>query len=119
MTDFLFTLFDDKRMLAMIFAAIAAGATVITLAMPLFGGDGLEKRLAAGARRRQGDPAGLAETVHADRGRQVQAVGLARRRKGPHHAGAGRIPRPWSVYRVLVLPPGGAGFDACRLFHLC
>jgi tight adherence protein C len=53
MIDFLFTLFDDKRMLAMIFAAIAAGATVITLAMPLFGGDGLEKRMAAVAAERE------------------------------------------------------------------
>jgi len=40
-------------MLAMIFAAIAAGATVITLAMPLFGGDGLEKRMAAVAAERE------------------------------------------------------------------
>ena len=53
MIDFLFALFDDKRMLAMIFAAVAAGATVITLAMPLLGGDGLEKRMAAVAAERE------------------------------------------------------------------
>ena len=33
--------------MAMIFAAIAAGTTVITLAMPLLSGDALEKRMAA------------------------------------------------------------------------
>src|SRR5580692_1961602 len=53
MLDFLFALFDDKRLMAMIFAAIAAGATVITLAMPLLGGDALEKRMAAVATERE------------------------------------------------------------------
>jgi tight adherence protein C len=53
MLDFLFTLFDDKRLMAMIFAAVAACATVITLAMPLLGGDGLEKRMAAVAAERE------------------------------------------------------------------
>jgi tight adherence protein C len=53
MLDFLFALFDDKRILAMIFAAIAAGATVITLAMPLLGGDALEKRMASVAAERE------------------------------------------------------------------
>ena len=53
MIDFLFDLFDDKRSLAMICAAIAAGATVITLAMPLLGGDALEKRMAGVAAERE------------------------------------------------------------------
>jgi tight adherence protein C len=53
MLDFLFALFEDKRLLAMICAAIAAGATVITLAMPLFGGDGLQKRMAGVAAERE------------------------------------------------------------------
>jgi tight adherence protein C len=53
MIDLLFALFDDKRLLAMICAAIAAGATVVTLAMPLLGGDGLEKRIAAVAAERE------------------------------------------------------------------
>src|SRR5260370_16618396 len=53
MLDFLFAIFDDKRILAMICAAIAAGATVITLAMPLLGGDALEKRMAAVAAERE------------------------------------------------------------------
>ena len=53
MLDFLFAVFEDKRLMAMIFAAIAAGATVITLAMPLLGGDALEKRMAAVATERE------------------------------------------------------------------
>jgi len=53
MIDFLFAIFEDKRILAMICAAIAAGATVITLAMPLLGGNELEKRMAAVAAERE------------------------------------------------------------------
>src|SRR5580700_977758 len=53
MIEFLFAIFDDKRIIAMIFAAIAAGATVITLAMPLLVGDELEKRMAAVAAERE------------------------------------------------------------------
>jgi tight adherence protein C len=53
MIDLLFALFDDKRLLAMICAAIAAGATVVTLAMPLLGGDVLDKRIAAVAAERE------------------------------------------------------------------
>jgi tight adherence protein C len=53
MIEFLFAIFDDKRIIAMICAAIAAGATVITLAMPLLGGDELDKRMAAVAAERE------------------------------------------------------------------
>lgn len=53
MLEFLFAIFDDKRILAMIFAAIAAGATVISLALPLLGGDELEKRMAGVAAERE------------------------------------------------------------------
>ena len=53
MIELLFALFDDKRILAMICAAIAAGATVITLAMPLLGGNDLDKRMAAVAAERE------------------------------------------------------------------
>ena len=53
MIDLLFALFDDKRLLAMICAAVAAGATVVTLAMPLLGSDVLEKRIAAVAAERE------------------------------------------------------------------
>jgi len=53
MLDFLYAVFENKRLMAMIFAAVAAGATVITLAMPLLGGDALEKRMAAVASERE------------------------------------------------------------------
>ena len=53
MIEFLFAIFEDKRILAMICAAIAAGATVITLAMPLLGGNELAKRMAAVAVERE------------------------------------------------------------------
>jgi tight adherence protein C len=53
MLDFLLAIFENKRLMAMILAAIAAGATVITLAMPLLGGDELEKRMAAVASERE------------------------------------------------------------------
>jgi tight adherence protein C len=53
MIELLFAIFEDKRLLAMICAAIAAGATVITLAMPLLGGNQLEKRMAAVAAERE------------------------------------------------------------------
>jgi tight adherence protein C len=53
MLEILFAIVDDKRILAMICAAIAAGATVITLAMPLLGGDKLENRMAAVAAERE------------------------------------------------------------------
>ena len=43
----------DTRFLAMLFAAIAAGATVITLAMPLLAGDNLERRMRAVAIERE------------------------------------------------------------------
>jgi len=53
MLEILFALLDDKRLLTMICAAVAAGATVITLAMPLLGGNALEKRMAAVAAERE------------------------------------------------------------------
>jgi tight adherence protein C len=53
MLDFLIDKLNDTRLLAMIFAAIAAGATVITLAMPLLAVDNLDKRLKAVAIERE------------------------------------------------------------------
>jgi tight adherence protein C len=43
----------DPQILSMVFAAIAAGATVITLAMPLLAPDTLNKRMKAVARERE------------------------------------------------------------------
>jgi tight adherence protein C len=53
MLDFLIDKVGDTRFLAMVFAAIAAAATVITLAMPFFAGDNLDKRLKAVAIERE------------------------------------------------------------------
>jgi len=47
MIDFMIDKLHDTRLLAMIFAAVAAMATVLTLAMPLIAGDNLNKRLKA------------------------------------------------------------------------
>jgi tight adherence protein C len=53
MVDFLIEKMADTRLLAMLFAAIAATATVITLAMPLFAGDNLGRRMKAVALERE------------------------------------------------------------------
>jgi tight adherence protein C len=53
MIDIIFSLFEDRRLLGMICAAVAAAATVITLAMPLLGDDRLERRMAAVAAERE------------------------------------------------------------------
>src|SRR5580700_5428405 len=53
MLDFVIAKMGDARFLAMMFAAIAAAATVITLAMPLFAGDNLDRRLKAVAIERE------------------------------------------------------------------
>jgi len=45
MIDLLISKLHDPRFMAMMFAAVAAFATVLTLAMPLFAGDNLEKRM--------------------------------------------------------------------------
>ena len=45
--------FLDPKILSMVFAAIAAGATVITLAMPLLVPDTLNKRMRAVALERE------------------------------------------------------------------
>jgi tight adherence protein C len=44
---------DDPRFLIMVFAAIAAGATVLTLAMPYFVSDPLPRRMKAVALERE------------------------------------------------------------------
>jgi tight adherence protein C len=45
MIDLLIAKLHDPRFMAMLFAAIAAFATVLTLAMPMFAGNNLEKRM--------------------------------------------------------------------------
>jgi tight adherence protein C len=52
MIQFLVDTLQDTRLMAMLFAAVAAGATVLTLAMPLVENNPLEKRMkSVGAER--------------------------------------------------------------------
>ncbi|MGE3147227.1 MAG: type II secretion system F family protein [Pseudorhodoplanes sp.] len=53
MFDFIISKLHDTRFLTMLFAAVAAGATVITLAMPLLAGDALPKRMKSVAQERE------------------------------------------------------------------
>ena len=53
MVDFFIGLMNNPRFLAMIFAAIAAVTTVITLAMPMFASDNLGRRMKAVALERE------------------------------------------------------------------
>ncbi|RXT35082.1 type II secretion system F family protein [Bradyrhizobium betae] len=53
MVDFLITRLHDVRFMTMLLAAIAASATVYTLVMPLFAGEGLSKRMKAVASERE------------------------------------------------------------------
>ncbi|NWG23031.1 MAG: type II secretion system F family protein [Pseudorhodoplanes sp.] len=53
MIEFIIEKLHDTRLLTMLFAAVAAGATVITLAMPLLAGDNLSKRMKSVALERE------------------------------------------------------------------
>ena len=53
MMDFIISKVNDARFMSMLFAAIAAGATVLTLAMPLIAGDALPKRMKSVALERE------------------------------------------------------------------
>ena len=53
MIDFLVAKIHDVRFVTMLLAAIAASATAYTLIMPLFAGEGLQKRMKAVASERE------------------------------------------------------------------
>ena len=53
MIEFIISKMHDARFLSMLFAAIAAGAAVFTLAMPLLAGDALPKRMKSVALERE------------------------------------------------------------------
>src|ERR1700747_579893 len=53
MVEFLVSKLHDIRFMTMLLAAIAASATVYTLVMPLFAGEGLAKRMKAVASERE------------------------------------------------------------------
>src|SRR5437868_15150245 len=53
MFDLIISVMHNPRLLSMLFAAIAAGATVLTLAMPLLATDALPKRMKSVALERE------------------------------------------------------------------
>lgn len=53
MVEFLVAKLHDVHFMTMLLAAIAASATVYTLVMPLFAGEGLSKRMKAVANERE------------------------------------------------------------------
>jgi tight adherence protein C len=53
MLEFLLDFMENRQLLVMMFAGIAAAATVLTLAMPLLSVDQLDKRMAAVASERE------------------------------------------------------------------
>ena len=53
MLDLLIDTLQDSRMMAMMFAAVAAAATILTLAMPLLANDTLDKRMKSVALERE------------------------------------------------------------------
>src|SRR6478735_9317643 len=53
MVEFLVSKLHDVRFMTMLLAAVAASATVYTLVMPLFAGEGLSKRMKAVASERE------------------------------------------------------------------
>jgi len=53
MVEFLVSKLHDVRFMTMLLAAIAASATVYTLVMPMFAGEGLSKRMKAVANERE------------------------------------------------------------------
>ena len=124
----------NTRVLAMVFAAVGAVATVITLAMPLLATDharqahevgGARAREAAPARaraagaRREGRAAAVAEAVHAAHRRSVQPEQVGRPGGSARAAGAGRLSRPGALCHLPVLPHGHADGHAVHFAVLC
>ena len=85
MLELLIAKLQDPHLLAMLFAAVAATATVLTLAMPLIATDSLAKRMKSVALerekirqrererpRREDKPAPFSQAVHADGCRSIQ-----------------------------------------------
>ena len=114
----------DPQFLAMLFAAIAAGATVLTLAMPLLAQDTLSTRMKAVAFERekirlrererlaqgqQGCASAIAESVHEDRSSRtsISANGSVRKQARTMLVQAGyRGQAPYVTYLFfrMVMP---------------
>ncbi len=101
MVDLIIDKLHDTRFLAMLFAAIGAIATVLTLAMPLLATDTLERRMKSVAierekiRQRERErlargekivAAQIRQAVHADDRRAVQPEQVGRPGGGAHPA---------------------------------
>src|SRR3989442_996596 len=104
-------------MMASVFAAIAAMATVITLAMPLLARNDLSRRMNAVSvereklrqrerARRQGAAAYHAQAVHEARRRPVQPHQMGWPGAGAREASAGGLPRQRAVRDLPFLPHG-------------
>ena len=123
MLEFLIDSLNVKT-LAMVFAAIAAVATVLTLAMPLVVADTLGKRMKAVALEREkirarerermaqaaaeGQSAPVGQAIHSDDRRPLQSEKMGRPGRGAAQAGAGRLSRPGALHHLSVLPHGDA-----------
>ena len=114
----------NTRVLAMVFAAIAAAATVSPSRCRCSATDSLAKRMKSVALEREkmrqrerermarGEKvvaAPVAQAVHAAHRRAVQPEQVARPGGSARAAGAGRLPRPGALRDVPVLPAGDAG----------
>ena len=116
----------------MLFAAVAAVATVLTLAMPVLSPDMLDKRMKAVAlerekirqRERERLARGEKEKVSLRQSpKQYMATVVERfnltkwlgQEAGAREAGAGRLSRPGALCRLPVLPHGDAGRHVRRV----
>ena len=115
--------FIDAQFLTMVFAAIAAGATVLTLAMPLLARDTLSMRMKAVAFERerirlrererlaQGNKVTLRQSPRAYMNTVVQNFNLSKwvgRGEGAPAADTGRLSRARALCHLLVLSHGDA-----------
>ena len=132
MIDFLVAKLHDARFMTMLLAAIAASATAYTLIMPLFAGEGLQKRMKAVAnereriRQRERDrltktekvslrqtPKQLVSKVVEDFNLGKWLAQEAARDKLAH----GRLSRPGALHHLPVLPAGDA--RSCFSWRRC
>jgi len=111
--EYLIQRLHDPKFVASILAAIAAMATVITLAMPLLSGDQLNRRLKSVAierekmrqrererlARREGAASPDAEAVHEEHRGPLQPGQMGRPGGGAREAGPGRLSRQLTLAR--------------------
>ena len=121
MIQILIDTLQDTRLMAMMFAAVAAIATVLTLAMPLLANDALEKRMKSVALERekirqrererlaQSDKVSLRQSptaIYAGGRQPLQPQQMARPGRSARQADPGRLSRPGALRHLPVLPAG-------------